>query len=111
MPKKIELTDTIVEWMKENYGVLERRECAKHIGVSTTTIDRWAQQLALRKTRCHVQPVKYKKKKRPGVEVEAKGEDKGYCVDCEHYILGGHCGMTNRHTGALNEKKCFKRNK
>ena len=52
MPKKIELTDTIVEWMKENYGVLERRECAKHIGVSTTTIDRWAQQLALRKTRC-----------------------------------------------------------
>lgn len=41
----------------------------------------------------------------PAVEVE-----KGYCVDCKHYILGGQCGKTGRRTGALNEKPCFKRN-
>lgn len=27
-----------------------------------------------------------------------------YCMDCEHYVLGGICGKTGKITGALKEK-------
>jgi DNA-binding MarR family transcriptional regulator len=50
--------------------------------------------------------------KKVAVEGEDSAEvESGYCLDCKHYIFGGFCGKTNRHTGALNEKQCFKRNK
>lgn len=101
--KVIELTDSIVEWMTDHYGLVSRKECAKHLMVSTTTIDRWARQLGLSKKINH-----NKKKEAKVVEVPVEVE-KGYCIDCKHYVAGGYCGRTNRHTGALNEKTCFKK--
>ena len=99
---KIELTDYHIKWMQENYCNVSRKDCAQHFQVSTTTIDRWAKQLGLRKK----QGSKVIREKRK-VPVEAL---KGYCMDCEHYIFGGHCGKNGKPTGALNEKPCFKQN-
>ena len=104
---KIELTDYHIKWMQENYGKVSRKECAEHLKVSVTTIGRWVKELGLQ-----MRPSEYKagvKKKKLSVEVVEDGEI-GYCLDCKHYIFGGFCGKTNRHTGALNEKQCFKRN-
>ena len=109
MAQRKEMTDYHIKWMQENYGKVSRKDCAQHFQVSTTTIDRWAKQLGLRKQ----QGSKVIREKR---KVPVEGEDSaevesGYCLDCKHYIFGGFCGKTNRHTGALNEKQCFKRNK
>lgn len=102
-----ELTDYHKAWMTENYGKVSRKDCAKHFHVSPTTIDRWVKELGLR-ARTPKDPSKKTSK-----DVEAKPAVealKGYCVDCLHYVVGGHCGKTGRLTGALNKKHCFKQN-
>ena len=110
MHKKIELTEYHIKWMQTNYGNVSRKDCAKHFNVSVTTIDRWVKELGLqaRAPKDHSKP-----SKKPSKVVEVKPAveaQKGYCMDCEHYIFGGHCGKTGRLTGALNEKPCFKQN-
>ena len=98
----IELTEYHIKWMHENYGKVSRKKCAQYFHVSTTTIDRWAKLLDLRKR--HNQNI--------GIDEQDTTEHEdipiGYCMDCEHYIAGGHCENTGRSTGALNEKRCFK---
>lgn len=106
MSQKIELTDDIISWMNENFGKASRKECALHCNVSVCTIDRWARQLGLfaRKSK----DIKQILETNPAPEKPIK--DRGYCIDCEHYVVGGTCARTARYTGALNEKPCFKRN-
>ena len=110
MNKRIELTEYHIKWMQTNYGNIKRKDCAKHFNVSVTTIDRWVKELGLqaRAPKDHSKP-----SKKPSKVVEAKPAveaQKGYCMDCEHYIFGGHCGKNGKFTGALNEKPCFKQN-
>lgn len=110
MHKKIELTEYHIKWMQTNYGNVSRKDCAKHFQVSVTTIDRWVKELNLR-VRAPKDPSKPSKKPSKDVEIKSAVEAlKGYCVDCLHYVVGGHCGKTGRLTGALNEKPCFKQN-
>ena len=110
MHKKIELTEYHIKWMQTNYGNVSRKDCAKHFQVSVTTIDRWVKELNLR-VRAPKDPSKPSKKPSKVVEVKPAVEAlKGYCMDCEHYIFGGHCGKNGKPTGALNEKPCFKQN-
>ena len=107
MHKKIELTEYHIKWMQTNYGNVSRKDCAKHFLVSVTTIDRWVKELGLQ-VRAPKDPSKNPSKDaevKPAVEAL-----KGYCVDCLHYVVGGHCGKTGRLTGALNKKHCFKQN-
>lgn len=107
MHKKIELTEYHIKWMQTNYGNVSRKDCAKHFQVSVTTIDRWVKELGLQ-VRAPKDP---NKKPSKVVEVKPAVEAlKGYCMDCEHYIFGGHCGKNGKPTGALNEKPCFKQN-
>ena len=102
-----ELTDYHKAWLADNYGKVSRKDCAKHFHVSPTTIDRWVKELGLR-ARASKDPSKDPSK---DVEVKPAVEAlKGYCVDCLHYVVGGHCGKTGRLTGALNKKHCFKQN-
>ena len=110
MHKKIELTEYHIKWMQTNYGNVSRKDCAKHFQVSVTTIDRWVKELGLQ-VRAPKDPSKPSKKPSKVVEVKSAVEaQKGYCMDCEHYIFGGHCGKNGKPTGALNEKPCFKQN-
>lgn len=107
MHKKIELTEYHIKWMQTNYGNVSRKDCAKHFQVSVTTIDRWVKELGLQVRA----PKDLSKKPSKVVEVKPAVEaQKGYCMDCEHYILGGKCGKSGKPTGALNEKSCFKQN-
>ena len=107
MHKKIELTEYHIKWMQTNYGNVSRKDCAKHFQVSVTTIDRWVKELGLQVR------ARARASKKPSKVVEitpAVEAQKGYCMDCEHYIFGGHCGKNGKPTGALNEKPCFKQN-
>lgn len=113
MFKGIELTEYHIKWMQDNYGKLSRKECADHFHVSTRTIDRWADRLELTyQIRSKPKPNKEPSKKPSKVVEETPAVDapKGYCMDCEHYIVGGQCGKNGKPTGALNEKLCFKQN-
>ena len=97
------LTEYHKTWLKENYGKVSRENCALRLKCSNRTIDRWVSELGLQ-VRAPKDPSKIVEVK-PAVEAL-----KGYCMDCEHYIFGGHCGKNRKPTGALNEKPCFKQN-
>lgn len=99
----IEFTDSHKSWMIDNYGIVSRKDCAQHFHVSLTTIDRWAKMLGLSIRKSIKKSISVINDAGNDVEVE-----KGYCVDCEHYVLGGQCGINGKPTGALNEKPCFK---
>mgnify|MGYP007130619817 FL=1 len=104
------LTEYHKTWLKENYGKVSRENCALRLKCSNRTIDRWVNELGLQ-VRAPKDPSKPSKKPSKVVEVKPAVEAlKGYCMDCEHYIFGGHCGKNGKPTGALNEKPCFKQN-
>jgi len=110
------LTEYHKTWLQENYGRVSREECAWRLKCSSRTVDRWVSELGLQtQTRKPKDPSKPSKpsKIKPSKDVEVKPSVealKGYCMDCEHYIFGGHCGKNGKPTGALNEKPCFKQN-
>lgn len=96
------------KWLRENYPLLTAKECAKELMVSPSKIKVWARELGLRKNKAAMG----KDRKEPIVIARPKFTgDIGYCRECKHYVLGGHCGKTGKETGALNEKQCFKRKK
>lgn len=103
------LTEYQTTWLQENYGKMSREECALRLHCSTRTIDRWINKLGL-------QINKPSKPSKPSKVIEVVEEkpavdfQKGYCMDCKHYIVGGQCGKNGKPTGALNEKPCFKQN-
>jgi hypothetical protein len=104
------LTEYHKTWLQENYGKVSREDCALRLKCSNRTIDRWVSELGLQ-TRKPKDPSKPSKKLNKVVEVKSAVEaQKGYCMDCEHYIVGGQCGKNGKPTGALNEKLCFKQN-
>lgn len=106
MRRRIELTEKEKQWLIDNYPTMRQCECAKHLMVSVNIIRSHVNELGLHKVR---KPSGKKKsdKKKPSVS----DGDKGYCIDCMSYVVGGICGRTGRYTGALNRKVCFKDNK
>lgn len=105
------ITDFHRSWLTNNYGKVTSKECAARLGVSERTICRWAKEFGLTNDRVSKITSKPSKKVVKVVEVTPDIEaEKGYCVDCKHYVLGGECEKTGKLTGALNEKPCFKRN-
>lgn len=88
------MTDECIEWLKANYARLGRAECARQLMVHKTTISKYAKLCNLTESNAPI--------------VSDPTLRKGYCVDCEHYMPGGHCRRNQRYTGALNEKQCFK---
>lgn len=100
----IEFTEYHQAFLRDNFERLGRKKCAERLNVSESTIYRWVGLLGIAKAKPRKE-VKAVEVTKPAVTAEI-----GYCVDCQHYILGGQCGKTGRLTGALNEKPCFKRN-
>lgn len=103
---KIDLTDEMASWLKENYGKMTQRECAKYFKISIATISRWIKILGLSPRK----PKEIKKILETDNSMDKPISERGYCIDCKHYVVGGNCARTARYTGALNEKPCFKRN-
>ena len=103
---KIDLTDEMASWLKENYGKMTQRECAKYFKISIATISRWIKILGLSPRK----PKEIKKILEVDQSLNKPIGERGYCIDCKHYVVGGNRARTARYTGALNEKPCFKRN-
>lgn len=46
---KIVLTDEQQQWLRENYATTYNKDCAAHLGISESSVHRWARQLGLKK--------------------------------------------------------------
>lgn len=104
---KKEFTEQEKQWLIDNYPTTKQSECAKHLMVSDTVIIRLVKELGLKKIRKPgIIGKKSEKKKLLGI---FDGQ-KGYCIDCIYYEVGGKCLRTGKDTGALNRKVCFKDN-
>lgn len=99
----IELTESMATWLTENYGKVPMKECTKRFQVSETTVRKWVRMLGMNPSL----KAALKEKVKP-VEVEIK--ERHFCADCIFYQSGGYCRKNRRHTGALNDKGCFKQN-
>lgn len=100
------MTEYQKEWLLKNYGRIGRKESANYLRVCPSTLDGWIKELGIARQ-------KREKRKTPKVSAPDTVQsdiEKGYCRECMSYIAGGWCDKTGKITGALNEKKCFKRN-
>ena len=46
---KIVLTDEQQQWLRDNYATTLNKDCAAHLGISESSVHRWARQLGLTK--------------------------------------------------------------
>ena len=46
---KIVLTDDQQQWLRDNYATTLNKDCAAHLGISESSVHRWARQLGLTK--------------------------------------------------------------
>ena len=46
---KIVLTDDQQQWLRDNYATTLNKDCSAHLGISESSVHRWARQLGLTK--------------------------------------------------------------
>jgi hypothetical protein len=106
--KPREWTPEEIKWLKENYPIQSDHNCRTHLHISTYRLRLMAKEMGLQKevhNRSNANPVKKKKKSSVCLDADAIG----YCQDCVCYVPGGFCNETKKETGALWQKKCFRR--
>ena len=95
------LTAEEEKWFRENYGKLSQNKIAKQLMVSPNTVREIAIRLGLRIS----SNFRYSAANAAIPTIIEHGNN--YCIDCEHYLIGGTCSRNGRITGALHKKSCF----
>ena len=102
-----ELTAKEEKWLRENYPIKTLKDCGKKLGMSAYAVRCWAQRLKIADGTKHPIRTYTPVQAKPKVKKPVEPISYEYCIDCEHYGLGGWCVKFAKITGALNNKPCF----
>lgn len=86
------MTEEAIEWLKANYRSKTPIECAEFLNVHISSVYKYRKMLRLEENAAS----------------QAEKGQRGYCLDCQDYIIGGFCSRNGKPIGALNQKLCFK---